>query len=312
MRLNHQVAHLFAKTRFKFRYDLSNQTGQYLYIDILSNSVKHKLFSIVLVELEILILDLIELNLSIQVLRLLNSKILYDLVQKSIAHFLLEFSSSVSPIALLDSKNYYYLQIVLLEHRWLLEILLNYLVFGCVCMDNYVFPFAKIHTPVKHVAIFLENFVIQASNIVIFMILENFQSLPQIIYFLRTNNLSCSSCISMRSLAFFRNSLIYQNLFCFHIGQPKSIYANRYKVWLISSNGLISKYIHLFRLDDLRQLSSAKLALISFVEFQDLIIPKLENSLFLLARLLLYIFVNIIGNGIVFCIRVIIFIFQSL
>lgn len=312
MRLNHEVAHLFTKTKYKFCHNLSNKTNQRLYIDILSNSVKHKLFSSVLIELEVLMLDLIELNLSAQVIKLLNDKILHDFVQKTAIHFCLELSIDASSITLSNSKSYRYLQMILLEHRWLLEVLLKYLIFGCVQIDRHIFPFDKNRTPVKHVAVLLENFVVQASNLIVSMIIENFQSLSQMIHFLTMHSLSCSPYTSIRSLALFRNNLTYQNLFCSYIDQPKSIYANRYKVWLISSNGLVPKYIYLFRLDDAQKLSGAKLILISFMELLDLAIPKFENFLLFFIKLSLHASIKIISNGIILLIRSVMSVFKSL
>nr|YP_009237882.1 Ycf55 [Gracilariopsis lemaneiformis]YP_009294717.1 hypothetical protein Gch_118 [Gracilariopsis chorda]AJO68363.1 hypothetical protein [Gracilariopsis lemaneiformis]AML79961.1 Ycf55 [Gracilariopsis lemaneiformis]AOM66977.1 hypothetical protein Gch_118 [Gracilariopsis chorda] len=305
MYLNHEVAHLFAYVKQKFNGDLSNRTNDNLYIDILNNSVKYRLFSIILVELEILILDLIELNLSIKTIKRLNYKILYDLIQKIIAHFLVEFHFNDYPIILIKGQQYSYLQIILVEYKWLLESLLIYLIFGSMYIDNDAFVFDAQYTPIKHVAILLENLVIQVSNLVIFTILENLKSLSNIAIFLKNNKLCNVTCISIRSLAVFRNSLVCQNWIYLYIIQPKYIYSSRYKVWLISSKGLVTKYIYAYRLDDFIALSRPKLILVTLIELQDLIIPKLEKFLLIFIKLILYIFINVLGNGIVIFIRMI-------
>nr|YP_010199312.1 hypothetical protein LK036_pgp195 [Gracilariopsis tenuifrons]UAD89170.1 hypothetical protein [Gracilariopsis tenuifrons] len=305
MYLNHEVAHLFAYVKQKFNRNLSNQTNDSLYIDILNNSVKNKLFSIVLVELEILILDLIELNLSIKTIKRLNCKILYDLIQKSVAHFLVEFHIHNYPIILIKGQKYSYLKIILIEYKWLLESLLIYLIFGSMYIDNNIFAFDSQHTPIKHVAILLENLVIQVSNLVTFMILENLKSLSNIVIFLKSNKLCNVSFISIRSLAVFRNSLICQNWIYLYLIQPKYIYSSRYKVWLISSKGLVTKKIYIHRLHDFIKLSRSKLILVALIELQDLIIPQLEKFLLIFIKLILYIFINVLGNGIVVFIRII-------
>nr|UAD87119.1 hypothetical protein [Gracilaria pacifica] len=304
--LNHEVAYLFAHIRQKFNKSLSNNTKDYLYIDILNNSVKHKLFSIVLVELEILVLDLVELNVTLEGIQILKDKIFYDLIQKVVARFLIEFAVNSPSIILIQSKRYYYLQVTLLEYKWLLENLLTYLIFGSMYVDNYIFAFDQQHTPIKHVELLLENVMIQVSNLAVFMILENLKSLSNIITFLKKNKLCNSSYISIRSLASFRNNLFYQNLLYLYIIQPKYIYSNRYKVWLVGHKGLITRYIYAYRLDDFIQLSYLQLIIITLIELQDFIIPKFEKFVLVLVKLILYVFIYILGNGIMFLVRIII------
>nr|YP_009019530.1 hypothetical protein [Gracilaria salicornia]AHH24498.1 hypothetical protein [Gracilaria salicornia]UAD87526.1 hypothetical protein [Gracilaria salicornia] len=304
--LNHEVAYLFAYIRQKFHRNLSNNTKDYMYIDILNNSVKYKLFSIVLVELEILVLDLVELNVSFQGIQILKDKIFYDLIQKVLARFLIEFTVNNSSVILIQSKKYSYIKVTLLEYQWLLEKLLIYLIFGSMCVDNYIFAFDQKHTPVKHVEILLENVMIQISNLAIFIILENLKSLSSIIEFLKRNKLCNTSYLSIRSLASFRNNLFYQNFLYLYVFQPKYIYNNRYKVWLVGHKGLITKYIYADRLQDFIQLSYLQLIIITLIELQDFIIPKCEKFLLVLVKLLLYIFINILGNGIMFLVRIII------
>nr|UAD84086.1 hypothetical protein [Gracilaria changii] len=310
--LNHEVAYLFAHIKQKFSKNLSNNTKDYLYIDILSNSVKHKLFSIVLVELEILVLDLIELNVSLQSIQILKEKIFYDLIQKVIAHFLIEYGIDNGSIILIQSKKYNYLQITLLEYKWLLENLLTYLIFGSMYIKNYIFAFDTKYTPIKHVEILLEHIMVQISNLAIFMILENLKSLSNIITFLTKNKLCNGSYISIRSLASFRNNLFYQNLLYLYIIQPKYIYSNRYKVCLISHEGLIARHIYAYRLEEFIRLSYLQLIIITLIELQDFIMPKFEKFLLILVKLILYIFINVLGNGIMFFIRIIILAIDNL
>nr|YP_009498077.1 Ycf55 [Gracilaria changii]ART65340.1 Ycf55 [Gracilaria changii] len=310
--LNHEVAYLFAHIKQKFSKNLSNNTKDYLYIDILSNSVKHKLFSIVLVELEILVLDLVELNVSLQSIQILKEKIFYDLIQKVIAHFLIEYGIDNGSIILVQSKRYNYLQVTLLEYKWLLENLLTYLIFGSMYIKNYIFAFDTKYTPIKHVEILLEHIMVQISNLAVFMILENLKSLSNIITFLTKHKLSNACYISIRSLASFRNNLFYQSLLYLYIIRPKYIYSNRYKVCLISRKGLIARYIYAYRLEEFIRLSYLQLIIITLIELQDFIMPKFEKFLLILVKLILYIFINILGNGIMFFIRIIILAMDSL
>nr|YP_009296067.1 hypothetical protein Schiz_119 [Schizymenia dubyi]AOM65002.1 hypothetical protein Schiz_119 [Schizymenia dubyi] len=308
--LNNQVANLFFNTKQKFLDDLSNKTSNNLYLDIIDNATRCKLFSIVLLELELLILDLVELDLNLHNLKLLNRKILYDLIQKSLSRFLYGLKFKDNRISLSKSRNKYCIKILSLEYELLLHSLLIYLVFGSSSVSRFLFAFDNIYTPKQHVSLLLENTLVQISNAVLFIIIDNIQSLSNIVTFLITNQLSDSLYMSLRYIAFFRNSLLYQSVLSFYINQPKEIYSSQYKVWLISSKGLVIKYIYASRLHNFLSLSSIKRTYIFLLEVQDLILPQLESIFTLFGKMLLYFFINVLGTSIVFIIRAIIYGFR--
>nr|QCI09016.1 hypothetical protein [Inkyuleea mariana] len=307
-KLNNEVANLFLKTKKKFQYNLSNKTNSYLYIDILNNSSKSHLFNITLKEIEILILDIVEIDLKIKHIQLLNQKILYNLIQKILKHFISILNYNSHKVFKLDQYkiSYNYLKIILLEHRLLLENLLIYLIFGSSIINQQTFVFNNINTPKEHVSILLENLIITASNLVIFILIENFQSLSKTAYFLIKYKLCNKNYLSNRSLALFKNYLIWQNLIYLYINQPKAIYSARYKIWLISSNGLIARYIYISRLDDFPKLSRIQLVFLFFIEAQDILIPQIEKICLILGRVILYISINVIVNSAIFLIRTLI------
>lgn len=301
--LNSEVANLFFYTRQKFSNNLINHTSYNLYIDILDNSVRGQLFSIVLTELEILILDIVELDLSIQNIKLLNCKILYDLVQQSLKHFLLKLDDSADIAVKYKSRNY--LDLILSDHKITLEYLLIYVIFGSSFISKQSFVFDELYTPREHVAVLLENLVIQISDLVVFTIFDNMQSLAKISSFIQKNSLCNTSYLSIRSLALFRNNLVIQKIIYLYIQKPKEIYSSRYKIWLISNKGLVCKYISVLRLEDLSKLSNIQLILVLFIEIQDILIPQIEKLLLIFSKVILYIFINFLGNSIIFCIRTI-------
>nr|QVY58322.1 hypothetical protein [Kappaphycus striatus] len=300
--LNKQVADLFSNTRQKFSYNLFNTTNDNLYLDLLDNFNKKQLFIIVLIELEIVLLDIIELDLSIEMIQLLSYKILHDIVQKSVKRFSRKADSIYKNIDLDNCKSNY-LQIILSEYKLLLEYLLIYLIYGTSKIKKSIFVFDNNSTPNLHVSILFENLVIQISDLVICIIIESMQSLSNIIFFVKNYLLCNSSYISFRSIALFRNNLIVQNFIRFYISQPKAIYSSRYKVWLLSANGLVSKYIYISRLDDISSLSTIQLISLFLIEIQDLIIMKFEKFLLIVIKLFIYVLINLLSNSIIFCIR---------
>nr|QCI07336.1 hypothetical protein [Leiomenia cribrosa] len=308
--LNNEVANLFFSTRQKFSYALLNKTNNLLCIDILDNYGRSVLFSVILMELEKLILDIIELDLNLKNIKQLNSKILYDLMQKSLDKFSSKFNF-IDNINIYIKKNRY-LKNILFENKLLLEYMLTYFIFGSYYIENNIFAFDNILTPKEHVAILFENLVIQISNIVMFLILENMSSLINIANFIHKNKLCNYSYLSIRSIALFRNSLFLQNLIDIYINKPKQIYSSRHKVLLLSANGILSKYIYISRYNDFIALSKFQLVFIFLIEVQDLLIPQIERFLLILTKVILYIIINFIGNSAIFCIRVILSSFNNI
>ena len=273
--LNNEVANLFSITKNKFSSNLLNITDQYLYIDILDNQKKYQFFCIALKELELLILEIIEFNLNFQEIKQTNYQILCNLITKIYENFF--------NITTTNSQNYNIIQcdttFIDIEHQLLLENLIVYLIFGSSQIQNNLFAFPNYYTPKKHVTILLENFIIQISNITFFYIFETCKSLPALISLFHKYKLCNNTYLSSRSISCLKNNLIWQKIIYLYINQPKSIYNSRYQVWLISSKGLIAKYIYVSRIKDINKLHNNKSLYLILIEAQDLIIPKIEKIL---------------------------------
>ena len=311
IKLNKSVSELFFYTRKKFTINTSNQTNCYLYIDILNYKYKQKLFEIILTELEQLILDFIELNIEQKEIKKLNYYILCNFINKISNTFTSKIN--LKNIKTLDIKeqnnkneNSSFFQIIVTEQNLLIEYLLIYLIYGSSYIEENIFLFNKYFTPYNHVKILFENFVVQVSNIIIHNLINNFLSLSEAIYFLKKNSICNYSYLSVRSIALFINYLNLQNFVNLYISQPKSIYSSRYQVWLISSIGIISKYIYASRSKELNKLSKEKTLFLFFLEIKDIIIPKLEKFFIIITKYILYLFINIFNNIIILSIRIII------
>nr|WCH54652.1 hypothetical protein [Hypnea edeniana] len=300
LELNKQVVSLFYNTRHKLSYNLSNNTNYKLYVDLLDYNNKRKLFSNVLIELEIMILDIIALDLTITSIKLLSSKILFDLIYKSLKRFIPKFKYDYNNFF---SSSSIYLRMVFNEYKLLMEHLLIYLTHGSSEMRGHVFVFDYEKTPISYVYVLFENLLIQVSDLIIYCILSQMNSLFSIMNFIKNNNLSNISYFSMRSISLFLNSLLIQNIIQFYISQPKSIYDSRYKVWLLSSSGFVVKYIYVSRWDDIYLLSKFQLFIFYLIEIQDLIVPQVEKMFFFISKIFLYILVSFLGNTVIFCIR---------
>lgn len=300
LELNKQVVSLFYNTRQKLSYNLSNHTNYKLYIDLLDYNNKKNLFYNVLIELEIMILDIIALDLTITSIKLLSSKILFDLIYKSLKRFIPKLKYNYNDFF---SSSSIYLRMIFNEYYLLIEHLLIYLTHGSSEMRGHFFVFDYEKTPISHVYVLFENLLVQVSNLMIHCTLSQMNSLLSVMNFIKNNNLSNISYFSIRSISLFLNNLLIQNIIQFYVSQPKSIYDSRYRVWLLSSSGLVVKYIYVSRWDDIYLLSKFQLFIFFLVEIQDLIVPQVEKIIFVISKIFLYILISILGNTLIFCIR---------
>nr|QCI08495.1 hypothetical protein [Spermothamnion repens] len=300
IKLNNAVVNLFIETNKKIRNNLYNKTSKPLYIDILDNINKFKLFTAITKELEIMLLDIIELNINIETLKQVQYKILCNLINNSGIKFLKKINNDYSKS--IDINHH---KIEIEELNLLIEPLLIYLLFGSSYINtkDYLFTFKKYKTPIKHVIILFENFLIKISNLIISTIFNNLKALNKIIDFLQTNNLCSHNYISARSLALFINQLILENYIYMYIYQPRAIYNSRYQVWIFSSKGIITKYIYIIRLQELSRISTNKYLILFLIEILDIIIPKIEKLIFNIIRYTLYLLINILSNSILFIVR---------
>nr|YP_009315668.1 Hypothetical protein ycf55 [Trichogloeopsis pedicellata]SCW24326.1 Hypothetical protein ycf55 [Trichogloeopsis pedicellata] len=288
VQLNHQVSSLFKKLYIKLNYNLYNKTSQILSIDIVNSYVKQELFKIILLELEILILDITELDVTIDDLELLNKRILIDLINKSLLNFQHVLNIKISENYIDQLSNSILYKRLVLEHQLLLYNLLIYLIFGSSSdiAKTYLFPRNKI--PIQHVEILLDNLVIQLANLIFSCCISTDKSIMELFDFLKTHEICRNTYISARSIATFKNNLVWNNYLWYYLHQPRIIYNNRYQVWIFSTRGLHCQYIYAYRENELEFLVGIQIFVIILLELQDFILPKIQNIFFLIGKVWVY------------------------
>nr|YP_009314646.1 Hypothetical protein ycf55 [Neoizziella asiatica]SCW23101.1 Hypothetical protein ycf55 [Neoizziella asiatica] len=295
--LNQQVSGLFKKIYIKLNYNLYNKTSQILSIDIVNSYVKKELFKVILLELEILLLDITELDVSIKDLEVLNKRVLVDLINKSLLSFQQILNIEISQEHIDKSSTSTLYRRIILEHQLLLQNLLIYLIFGTSGdqTETYLFPNNKI--PVQHVEILLDNLVIQIADLIFYILINADHSMIDLFYFLKVHKICRNTYVSARSIATFKNNLVWNKYLCYYLQQPRIIYNNRYQVWIFSTKGLHCQYIYAYREHDLQVLSSFQVFVIILLELQDFILPKIQSIFLLIGKVWIYIFRYAIMNS---------------
>lgn len=300
IKLNNAVVDLFIETEHKLIYDLSNKTNYYLYTDILNNIGKNKLFYVILNEFKQLILELIEANLNERDLKKLNKNIMHIFTEKIYKNFLSSLNNKYQKEQKIYKKKLNYI-----ENYYLIESLIIYLVLGSSAIDQNIFLFDRSYTPYKHVQILFENFLIQISNITICRLFNK-----RVIIYNVNNTLRYiynKAYISNRSIALLINNLVWQNFLYSYIDEPQYIYNERNRIWLISSKGIINKYIYTNRVQEIKKFTKFRIFFLLLLEIKDILIPKIEKFLVLIGQYIIYLSLNLLSNIIIIFIKIIIF-----
>lgn len=296
LKLNLEVANLFIQTHQKFFNRLKNRTKQPLPIDVLNSSKKTHLFLATLIELEIIILDIIELNLKIQSIQEMQDQIFYDLIIKIMKRFI--------KLKVIDKRfstidfGFKFNKLSFCQNTYLYKNLFIYLIFGSNYIKNNTYTFIKTQTPRCHIKILFENFIIQLSNIVLFNILNNNYSKEDSSFLLDNDYRNKREYKSIRDISNFQNNLLSYHWISYYIFYPQNIYCHQYQVWLLSSKGIIFKYIYANRYSEYLKLSTSQMVTVIYLELQDFIIPKINFLIILLGKLILYILLEVISKSI--------------
>nr|YP_010619584.1 hypothetical protein PN023_pgp180 [Tayloriella tenebrosa]WAX03597.1 hypothetical protein [Tayloriella tenebrosa] len=296
--LNNAVVDLFIETEKKLPLKTDNQSHQYLYLDILNNITRTKLLQSILNEFKELILDMIEINLYPKMLIKITKKIVAIFIDRVSSNFFFKFKFNDT---ISDNSALKY------HHNKLTDCLLTYLIFGSSYIEDDIFLFETSYTPYNHVKVLLENFIIQIGNIIIKELMCNLNNSLNINKFLKKQNICNKLYTSNRSIILFLNNLKWQNLVQSYVYEIKSFYDERQKVSVISSEGIITKYIYLSKNKKIQSLNQIKIIFLFWLELKDLLIPKTEKFFIQIAKYCLYCSINLFSNLILVLIRIIVF-----
>jgi hypothetical protein len=248
-----------------------------------------------LAEIEILIIDIIELNLSVQELKQLSNQILLYLINATAKRLLDFLESPEASFSISFHSNYN--KLFFHEHVDGSHVLLTYLIFGSGSIKGNLFPFRSNKTPMYHVKALFENILVQTSNAIVFNLIENSNSVKKLNQLINNTSVSYYRHQSIRQISNFKNSLISQSLIGFYIYYPQNIYCGKYCIYLLSSRGIICKHVYLNRSHEYIKLSNYQLGSVVYLEVKDFIGPKLNQFIALIGKLMIYIFAEIISKN---------------
>nr|YP_009395299.1 hypothetical protein [Polysiphonia infestans]ARW64279.1 hypothetical protein [Polysiphonia infestans] len=296
--LNNSIVDLFIETEKKIFLVKNNKSNKYLYLDILSKISRNKLFKYVIKDFKKLVLDLIELDLDLKKISQISNKIRNVFIERISKKFLCQLRyKDIKWQNKKKSKS---------KYNDLIEYLLMYLIFGSSSINQNTFVFLTTYTPYNHVKILLENFIIQMANNIIEEIIDNLNYSSDINIFLKNHNICNKLYSSNRSIVLFLNNIKWQNFLQLYIYETKYFYSERQQICLLSSQGIITKYIHISNITVIKSLNKFKTVFLFWLEVKDFTIPKIEKLLIVVAKYFLYSSLNLLSNLFLIIIKIIV------
>lgn len=303
LKLNLAVANLFIQIYQNLSYPVSNKTNNLLAIDLLDPYIQQYLLTEILIELEILILDITEANMSIYYFNIFKKQIIDDLLERIKYKFFLKFTN-ISKQNLI-AKPYKYINISN-DTKLTLSILLTYLIYGSSYLKKQFFLFFNSSTPVYHVKLLFEHIIIDIGNTITLQIIKYQPSIYDLYNFLIHNHLANIKYSSLRSLTNFQNSLGSNTYLYKQIEYPAQIYNCICKIYFLEQGTVFNRNIYLYRACQYKEISNLQIVVILLLELQDFILPKINYLITLLGKFIIFIIYNIIHKSIIYITNVLI------
>jgi hypothetical protein len=281
---------IFTRLLYKSNFKLTNKSSSILGLDILRDCVKRDLFIIVCNGLEKKILSLFDSKSNLYQPKIFKSSFL-TLVSQTSEIFLKKYYGRPIRVNQQTITKCLCNRIATED----IQILFQIPVYSLVESDCKLFraTFGPIYNTAtdSFLESLFENLIIEISNCVLFIIVNEFSD----IYDVR-QNLYRANFLSVRSLERFKNNFTWQTIIKATIERPKNIYNSRYALWVIRSTGVYCKIIYANQSNTLSKLRKTPLATVTFIEFIDFTYSRFDEVFYTFGNSLRYGLTSFIGQ----------------
>jgi hypothetical protein len=286
-----QTGILFTNSYYKLTTTLKNQSNLLLATDLFRDEVKRDLYKIIISVVEKKFLKFAK-NKKKTLKFNETKKVFLELVNESLEKF---FNVYYTPFLKIDSniiQKSLYIKTTSEDLNTLINILFSSFlkkeskVFKLTFVPIYPAPSANL------IELLLDNLVVEVSNCVARVIINEFSLVPDI-----RQNWYKSNFLSIRNIEKFKNNLAWQDRTIVFIRRPRNIYNSEYGVWSIRRNGIYYRVIYANRVNQLLNLNKASLVMVNYLECQDFILGRLDETIFLASRGTQYFLTSVLGQA---------------
>ncbi|MGP0127710.1 MAG: DUF3685 domain-containing protein [cyanobacterium endosymbiont of Rhopalodia musculus] len=287
----------------KLAINSDNLTSIPLEIDILQANKKEELMTIVIHQLGRSLEDLEFIKADASELPKDTAMITQKIWQESAVNFLGKYCVLLPTTTLDDIENIVDNNISLVQEEFIKKIyffdeLLKYLLFEQGLIIEGILYCTNNTKNCHQAEIFLENFIIQIANGIVFLILNNFSDIELI-----SRKLYLEKMSSSREIAKFRNNLSWAYRQEQVWEEPRNIFESKYRLLFWSKKGIEATFIHASRQHELKQLKGIRWAVTIILESRDAFAPVLRSMVRLIGNGLVYLLTQVIGRGLGLIVR---------
>lgn len=289
-----KVSQLFVTLYYKYKNDACfvNRSKVLLGIDLLRDGVKRELLKTVAITVEEQFLNTLIISSSENVSNI-KSDILIQLIKTSTQRFLTYYygySTDISPKIFKDSL---YIRSLIEDSDLLIKVPLFSLIEDKSPTFKIAFlPLYKSATN-RILEILFDNLIISVSEAIVRLLLNDFLIVRDI-----QQNWFRSNFLSTRNLERFKNNLAWQDRKDTYIKRPTAIYNNEYETWILTPDGFYIQTIYANRLPQLLKLNRSSVAIINYLEFQDFLLCRVDETIFFVSQSTRYLLTSVVGQTI--------------
>lgn len=286
-----QTGVVFTNSYYKLTTTLKNQSNLLLATDLFRDEVKRDLYKIIISVIERKFLKFAK-NKKKTLKPNETKKVFLELVTESLESF---FNVYYTPFLKSDNnvvQKSLYIKTTSEDFNTLINILFSSFlkkeskVFKLTFVPIYPAPTANL------IELLLDNLVVEVSNCVARIIINEFSLVPDI-----RQNWYKSNFLSIRNIEKFKNNLAWQDRTIVFIRRPRNIYNSEYGVWSIRRNGIYYRVIYANRVNQLLNLNKASLVMVNYLECQDFVLGRLDETIFLASRGTQYFLTSVLGQA---------------
>ena len=289
-----RIGQLFITLYYKYKRDACfvNRSKVLLGLDLLRDGIKRELLQTVTVTIEeefLVALKKTQLN----KLSNIKQEILLRILQTSTKRFLTQYYGYSIDINSKVFTNSLYVRSLFEDVDLLVKVPLFSLI------ENKSPTFRTTFLPLYKKAtnrileILFDNLIIHISEAIVRIILSDFLLVRNI-----QQNWFRSNFLSTRNLERFKNNLAWQDRKSTYIKRPTAIYNNEYETWILTPDGFYIQTIYANRLQQLLKLNRSSLAIINYVEFQDFLLCRVDETVFFISQSTRYLLTSVVGQTI--------------
>jgi hypothetical protein len=280
---------IFARLNYKISFNLKNTSSYLLPTDLLRDNVKRRLYKIVSLRVENVMLNLFSND--IDSLEDRTEEIFYFILKGSAEEMLNFYYGGDFAINTAVFEKSFYIKTLAKESK-----LLFFIPFSALDKVNSK-TFRSVFSPVYNFAYdsfieaLVDNLVVEICNCVTYYIVNEFSYLSDV-----RKSLFRSNFLSLRNLERFKNNLNWQSRVKAFVNYPASIYNNEYGIWVVRTTGIYYRIIYANRSKELGSLNNLPLVTLLTIETKDFLSSRVDELVYNLGSGLRFTFTSVIGQ----------------